>query len=94
MNAATACERAGITYRQFDYWAAKGWLPGVPTVPGSGHLRTLTDEQAHHLFVMAELVHGGMRPESATKTAKVLITAKTTLLSPSITITLHDEDEP
>lgn len=93
MNAAEACERAGITYRQFDYWATKGWLPGVLPVVGTGHKRTLADEQSRHLIVMAELVHGGVHPESATKIATALVAAKTVMLGPSITITLHDEDK-
>jgi DNA-binding transcriptional MerR regulator len=73
MNAREACILAGITYRQFDHWATKGYLPLIEdddTVLGSGHRRQISDDAAEHLAFMAELVRAGVRPNRASDLAR------------------------
>ena len=61
----------GITYRQFDHWIAKGYVPGLTEQlhPGHGNVRDLTDEQVRHLRIMAALVRDGLRPDAADRLA-------------------------
>lgn len=53
-------ERAGITYRQFDYWVSNGWLPGGNA--GPGRWRALTDAERDQVVEFAELVRAGFDP--------------------------------
>lgn len=56
-------ERAGITYRQFDHWITKGFMPGGH--PGHGHSREYTREDFARLTRMARLVRHGLQPKAA-----------------------------
>jgi hypothetical protein len=31
--------KTGATFRQLNYWARRGWIPDMPTDPGSGSVR-------------------------------------------------------
>ena len=61
-------ERAGITYRQYDHWVRKEYLPGIGT-PGYGNARAVTREQYNHLAKMSKLVRKGMTPQAASEYA-------------------------
>lgn len=82
---------AGVTYRQFDHWCRRGFIPEPPatddadakpglTHPGSGFWRELQPAQVEHLRVMARLVHDGMRPDAASVLATLLIAGETATL--------------
>jgi hypothetical protein len=78
MRASEACVIAGITYRQFDHWATKGYLPLVEDTDvslGSGNRREISNEAAEHLVLMAELVRAGMNPRRASDHARKIQTS-------------------
>lgn len=56
-------DRAGISYRQYDYWVTKGYIEGGH--PGFGNPREMTRTEFTRLSQMATLVRNGMSPESA-----------------------------
>ena len=66
MNGPQAAQRAGITYRQLDYWLRRGFLgESDSNTPGSGYVRDLTVTQVERLTQLAALVQAGVRPEVA-----------------------------
>jgi hypothetical protein len=60
-----AARRAGITYRQADYWCRCGYVPGVDLHGGSGNARAITTSQARHLGRLARLVQAGIKVDVA-----------------------------
>ena len=57
----TACNAAGITYRQLDYWARTGLLePSVRNVTGSGHQRLYSFRDILVLKVIKRLLDTGV----------------------------------
>lgn len=69
MNSRGLAEHVGITYRQLDYWAKKGWL-GRKSAPGSGSDRNFTPDEVARAVIMAELIkHLGMKPYAASQLA-------------------------
>ena len=54
MKAAQVLEKTGISYRQLNYWAAKGLLPDQdPKGPGTGKTRDFTEDDVaviHHVI--------------------------------------------
>jgi len=58
------CRAAGVSYRQFDYWARHGLL-GPISAPGSGLYRIVDDELVCAVVVMAYLTSEGIPPASA-----------------------------
>lgn len=90
---ATACaKRAGISYRQFDHWARNGYIPSddvLPTAPGSGFARTVTEEQADFTSRLAKLVRAGI---PVSKASKLLVSldpeAVEFQLTPEVKVTL------
>lgn len=69
---AARLDGAGVTYRQYDYWLRRGLVPNADPTPGSGNRRTLTDEQAEHLRIMAALVASGVTTDAAARLATAL----------------------
>ena len=68
----------GVTYRQFDWWCTKGYIPdlGDDQNPGNGVSRHLRPSQIRHLRTMARLVNAGVRPEEASAIAGRLCAGK------------------
>lgn len=64
LSGTDAARLAGISYRQLDYWAGHGYLPGVDPV-GSGHARSITRSQMHYLLRLTRLVKAGIDVGSA-----------------------------
>ena len=53
--------RAGISYRQCDYWTRTGLLTAVgEDTPGTGHVRTYADEQATRAATIKALLDAGL----------------------------------
>lgn len=75
--------KAGITYRQLDFWTRSGLLQADrPTVPdirqqhgsvGSGYPRTYSTEQARICIAMARLVRAGINPREARPMAEQML---------------------
>ena len=68
----------GITYRQLDYWARRGFL-GDQLVdgPGSGKWRWLTDGEQRLTVVLCDLVRAGFPAELAATVAPHLVAGGT-----------------
>ena len=58
VQAAEVCHRAGVSYRQLDYWARRGFIPN--TGKGSGVPRQFTVEDVDYITTFAKLVHAGL----------------------------------
>src|SRR4051812_31311939 len=69
MNTVEVCHRAGITYRQLDYWTRTGRIPGVQRLisPGSGSPREWTYREAQYVVVLGRLVKAGVHIDVASK---------------------------
>lgn len=66
MTGPQAAKRAGITYRQLDYWCRKGWISQHASAPlGHGIVRQLTRQEVTRINRLAALVNAGMNPQSA-----------------------------
>ena len=74
----TLLRDAKVTYRQFDWWCTRGWIPDLDDAqhPGSGFNRQLRPSQVRHLRTMARLVRAGVRPEEASAIAGRLCSGK------------------
>jgi hypothetical protein len=58
-----------VTYRQLEYWVAKGWI--VPDGPqAQGHPRAFSDSEYRVLAVMARLVKAGLPGVLAARVAR------------------------
>ena len=64
-DSATLADRIGITYRQLDHWARKGWLRADNPNPGHGHPRRFSATEARVAEHMATLVSYGLTVEAA-----------------------------
>jgi len=63
--------RAGITYRQTDYWTRCGLIHAVgESTPGSGYHREYTEDEARVAVTMARLVRAGVDPRAACDMAR------------------------
>lgn len=72
--------RAGISYRQYDYWIRRGWLKprfctrGKSSTAidhgGSGVSRDLAPGEEPIAILMGRLVNTGIRPETAAFAAR------------------------
>lgn len=56
--AAEVCQRAGVSYRQLDYWSRRGFIPN--TAKGSGVPRQFTETDVDYIEMFAKLVHAGL----------------------------------
>lgn len=67
MNTETVCARAGLSYRQADYWTRSGLIPGVANLRhlGSGNPREWTRDQVEFVTVLAQLIRAGVKPRVA-----------------------------
>jgi hypothetical protein len=57
LSAPEACERAGITYRQLDWWIRNDAIPVTDDMdaPGSGHYRRVPDWYVPRLRLLGEV---------------------------------------
>ena len=67
-------QRAGVTYRQVDYWTAKGYLVPLDRPAGSGYVRTYPPEAVVKARLMGALVKlFDMAPASASTVADEIV---------------------
>lgn len=76
LSSVQVADRAGITYRQLDYWTTRGYLKARHGAanPGSGVPREYTPREALVAEHMARLVRDGVTPDRAAKVARQLAT--------------------
>ena len=58
-------QRAGITYRQLDYWCRTGYLHPLDPTPGSGRLRAFPVAELALATVVRRLLDAGLQPRQA-----------------------------
>ena len=61
--------RAGISYRQLDWWTKTGLIRATDDRPGSGIPRRYSEPQARLAVTMAALVREGVDPRAARRLA-------------------------
>ncbi len=68
-------QRAGITYRQLDYWTSHGWIPISPRDgAGSGYSRLYPMSSVVKARIMGSLVNSlHMTPETASEVAETIL---------------------
>lgn len=62
-----------LTYRQLDYWTRVGYLNATMPAPGSGHVRTWSDEELTVAQLVARLGRAGIPAGRAAELARVLL---------------------
>ena len=70
MNSLQLAERAGITYRQLDFWIRRGYVKVDNDVTGSGNTREFSSIEARVVLYMADLVRSGFTPQASAVTAR------------------------
>lgn len=65
LPSAEVCRRAGISYRQLDYWGRLGLVTIPPSTCGSGCPRRWPPETVERVCAIASLVRVGIRPSRA-----------------------------
>jgi DNA-binding transcriptional MerR regulator len=73
--AMTICRRAGITYRQLDFWSRAGYLHELPRPPhaGSGIPRYYPITELAVATLMGRLSRAGLAPAQAHELARQLL---------------------
>lgn len=84
MNAPELAQRAGISYRQLDYWIRKGWIDG--TNPGTGYVRRFAEEDAARVMMMAKLIAAGLHPARAAELCGWLLETGVVRLGPGLLV--------
>lgn len=76
ITATRLADRAGITYRQLDFWTRAGHITATPrpVFHGSGCPREYEDAEARTVVEMAHLVRAGLPPKVARHVAEELLT--------------------
>lgn len=88
MNASMCADRAGISYRQFDHWCRRGYIPDVAS-KGSGNERELTRDQFAYVMKLAKLVKAGVNVHAAAEALKKLDADVTTFaLTSEVSVTV------
>lgn len=64
------CRRAGITYRQLDYWCRTGVVEPLIDARGSGSQRRFTQAEADHVAGLARYLRMGLTLEAARAAAE------------------------
>ena len=77
--------RAGISYRQLDYWVRCGYVPGVDAV-GQGHTREFTACAERRIVLLGRLTRAGFTPLRAVQIAQGLEHSDTYDLGPGLTL--------
>lgn len=81
MNSLELCRKAGITYRQLDYWVRKGYLGDDRVSKGTGNYRDWSNTDASHAVLMAGLIKGGLAPAWAHQVAAASPETATEIIS-------------
>jgi hypothetical protein len=88
-------KRAGITYRQLDYWIGNGWIrperePSKKGTIGSGVPRTWPDDEIRAAIIMGRVVKAGLAPAIAAMVARRVSASRnpTVEIAPDITISV------
>jgi hypothetical protein len=63
----------GLTRRQVDYWATRGYLRPVKTSPGSGASRRWPAVERDVARLMARLTQAGLAPDVAAPAARAAV---------------------
>lgn len=75
------CDRAGITYRQLDYWTRVGYLHPLDPTPGSGRLRAFPIAELSLARLVRDLLAAGLMPKPAFALAEQLLEHGHTVLA-------------
>lgn len=67
--ASEVCRRAGVTYRQLDYWARRGFIPD--TGKGSGVPRQFTEADVDYITTFGRLVKAGLEHDRVHEVMKL-----------------------
>lgn len=68
MRSPEVCRRAGITYRQLDYWTRTGLvIPSEDNIGGSGHPREYADTDLALVMLIKRLLDDGRTLRSIRK---------------------------
>jgi len=62
--------KAGISFRQLDFWTRAGLLTAEREGTGPGYPREYSDAEARVVVTMARLVRGGVAPRTAADMAR------------------------
>lgn len=73
LSSADVVETAGVTYRQLDYWARRGYVRPLPRDPGQGYPRHWDEAEVDVVRIMAALVRDGYRVPVAARRARGLV---------------------
>lgn len=73
--------RAGVSYRQVDYWVRQGWIEprfrsrkdDSQQDGGTGYVRDFEDHEQRVLIAMGRLVNAGLKPEVAAIAARSMV---------------------
>jgi len=73
LSSAEVADLAGVTWRQIDHWARRGYLSVEPRPgDGPGHHRWFSPEEAQIIRRMGRLVAAGLSPRAASRAARGL----------------------
>lgn len=61
--------KRGVTYRQMDHWARRGWLRPAHT-GGTGNARVWPQAELHIANLMRRLCAAGLKPDKAARAAR------------------------
>lgn len=93
MKAPEVTSRAGITYRQLDYWTDQGYLQASEAHPGSGNGRTWEPREVVVAIVMARLTGAAVKAMEAAAIARlVAMGADSVRLAKGIRLSVTDAD--
>lgn len=92
LSSTEVLQRAGITYRQLDYWCRTGLLKPVEAMPGSGNAREFPDSEVRTATALGRLASldrkNGYRSILAAATTAIRRGERTFELIPGITVDL------
>lgn len=86
MKALDLCHRAGITYRQLDYWSRVGYVHERNPGPGSGYSRDYDDTEVAVAMRMGALVRARVQVRDAASTARWMVEQ----IADTVTVTIPD----
>lgn len=82
ITSAEVLDRAGVTYRQLDYWTRAGMLhPTNGDQPGTGNPRFYPTSEIPIACLMRDLLAAGLTPRAAHRAARDLVDHGHTLLA-------------